>query len=361
MHSSKYGGLEQYFVHLARMCRTRGFQTILQYESLPASEAYRSDLQALGVSIAVVPTLTSPARSVGSVFRLLSRLRPDVVHTHFVSGYVLLLTATVARFCGVRRLVSTLHNPLDSHWIWHRRLAYNLHDRVLAVSEDALRTLATAGIHPNIMTTHYLGLFGDRVGRPEDRRELRETLGIPQNCVVIGTIGYDTARKGFDLLLNALSALLSVDRSLHLIMIGVDPRTSSLPSLAARLGVERNIRWGGVRDEGWRLLKAADIYAQPSLSEGLPLAVMEAMAMGLPVVASRAGGMPEAVLDGVTGYLATVGDVPTLVQAFQRLLEAPDRIVSMGQAGRQRFLATFRGEESVRLLVDRYYDLGAAK
>src|SRR5207245_1403113 len=145
---------------------------------------------------------------------------------------------------------------------------------------------------------------------------LRAEQHIPQDAVVVGSIGFDTPLKGFEILFEALRRLLGEGLTVHLLIVGVDPAQSSLPARAVAMGLSGFVHWGGILDEGWQMLSAADVYAQPSLSEGLPLAVMEAMAIGLPVVASRVGGIHEAVVDRETGFLVDPGRVESLLTAF---------------------------------------------
>lgn len=126
-----------------------------------------------------------------------------------------------------------------------------------------------------------------------------------------------------------------------------------LRRLAHELGLAERVHLLGLRDDVDTILTAADIFVQPSLSEGLPLAVLEAMAFGLPVVATRVGGVPEAVVDGDTGYLVPAGDPEALGTALARLIESPDRGRSMGAAGRERAEAGF----SVQRMTDTYRQL----
>ena len=355
MRSTKYGSLERYFVQLARACRQRGHPTVIQYEARPSSPDYVDHLVAEGTRIAVVPTISHPLSGVIHVVRLLRSVRPEIVHTHFVTGYVLVAIAALARGLGVRRLIAMEHNPLDGKHTWHRRWAYARFDRVLGVSEDVCRSLLRVRVDPRIVSTHYLGLFGDREIRDQDRRRIRFELGVPEDAFVIACIGYDTPRKGFDILFQALRKVSETRPQAYVLIVGVAPETSRLPVLAETLGISQRVHWGGIRDEGWMLLQAADLYAQPSYSEGLPLGVMEAMSLRLPVVASRVGGLAEAVIDGESGRLVQAGSVESLAQAIQGIMADPARRSAMGHAAYQRYRRLFRGEDSARTLLSLYF------
>jgi glycosyltransferase involved in cell wall biosynthesis len=357
MRSRKYGGLETYFVNLARLCRERGCRTVLQYESAPESDAFRSDLEAEGATVAEVPTLGQPIGAIRRVASLLRSLRPEVVHDHFPTGYVLLALPALARRFGARTIVATVHNPLEGGPFWHRKWAYNRHDFVLGVSDHVTRTLADAGVARSRLATHYLGLFT----RPEASRtalSVRREMTLPHDAIVVGCLAYDTPRKGLDVLLEACARLGRDGRLVYLLLIGVDPSRSRLPALARDLGIEPRVRWAGIRDQGSQLLRGVDLYAQPSLSEGLPLGVMEAMALGLPVVASAVGGIPEAVLDGETGALCVPGDAGSLHRALAGILGDPSSMRRMGEAGRRLYEDRFSGDRSIAALAERYYRLG---
>ncbi|HEU4402182.1 MAG TPA: glycosyltransferase, partial [Candidatus Polarisedimenticolia bacterium] len=132
------------------------------------------------------------------------------------------------------------------------------------------------------------------------------------------------------------------------------------PMKGAHLGLPGRVHWAGVRDEGWQLLMATDLYVQPSRSEGVPLAVLEAMALGLPVVASGVGGIREAVVDDETGLLVEPDSPDKLAEAITALLAQPSRLREMGQAGQIRYQKMFRGESSVERLAEKYFGLEGA-
>jgi glycosyltransferase involved in cell wall biosynthesis len=354
MESTKYGGLEEYFVELVKVCERKNYGTVFQYELPPASSAYVADLTKAGAKIEVRRTAGRPFRSMVNVVSLLRSYHPQIVQTHFVRGYGHLAVACSARAFGARRLIALEHNPLDGRRTWHRRFAYRSYDQVLGVSDAVCKTFIDAGLPRSLVSTHYLGLFGDREASGEARLRLRRAWRIPDRAVVIGSLGFDTPRKGFDILLHALKEMKETQKEIHILIVGVDPRRSELPDLAVRLGVDARVHLAGLQDEGWKTLQAVDLYVQPSRSEGLPLSIMEAMALKLPVVASRVGGIAEAVKDGVTGYLVEPGSVPSLAHALSLALQNPERFRAMGDAGYQRYLQLFRGKQSVEALVAKY-------
>ena len=130
----------------------------------------------------------------------------------------------------------------------------------------------------------------------------------------------------------------------------------NLRRLASELGIADRVRLLGLRDDIDRVLAAGDLFVQPSLSEGLPLAVLEAMSAGLPIVATRVGGVGEAVVDGETGLLVEPGDAPGLALAVRRLLDDPIALASFGESARRRA----RPEFSVDAMAAHYEELYAS-
>jgi glycosyltransferase involved in cell wall biosynthesis len=182
-------------------------------------------------------------------------------------------------------------------------------------------------------------------------------LGIADNATILACIAWDSPIKGLDILLDALKLINLQCFPVHLIVIGVDPERSTLPDRAARLGLCGRVHWTGIMDNGWKILNAADVYVQPSRSEGLPLTILEAMSLKLPIVATKVGGIPEVVVDGETGYLARCADPASLAVALEKMLCQPYSWKSMGEAGYLRYLHHFRGDNSIKTLVKDYYGL----
>ena len=164
--------------------------------------------------------------------------------------------------------------------------------------------------------------------------------------------------KGVDVLLEAFSKIYKNNNRLHLLIIGINPEIADA-NYRTNIKSEawKQVHWLGIVDRGWEKLNAVDFYVQPSRSEGLCLAIMEAMALKLPIVATTAGGNPEAVIDGVTGFLAEHNSVESLSEAIEQMLAAQSKWEAMGEAGYRRYIQLFRGENSIKTLVDKYYSI----
>ncbi len=353
MRSTKYGGLEHYFVETARQCNRFSYKTVVQYDELPRSNVYQHDLNNLGVDIIALKLKLNPLK----LAKLIYHMRPEVIHTHFANKVILFATPIIAKMLGAHKVIHTEHSmPSPSEISIVRRYAYNCYDKVICVSNAISEILSYAGVNQNILSTLYLGIFSYVKYSEELRHKFRDEFRISSQDKVLACIAFDTPFKGLDILLKSFQKV-SRDRSdVHLIIIGVDPDRSQLPTMARDLGISGCVHWAGIRDEGWQVLTAADVYVQSSrFAEGLPLAIIEAMALKLPVVATRVAGVGEIVLDGENGLLCAPDDVDSLTVRMREMLSQPDQWDKMGEAGYKRYMEMLRGEKSVETLIQNYY------
>ena len=356
MTSNKYGSMERYLLETVRQCSLEACGSVLQYESLPLSDEYLAALKSAGAEVIALPTAGRSASNAVRLARLVGRVRPQVIHSHFLERHALLTAALAGRVVGTTTTIAMVHNVLHLTPRSLAKHAYNRCDHVLAVSDAVRSDLLNGDVRPEIVRTHYLGLIGVRDGASGEKGRLRDDLGIPRSAVVLGNIAFDAAFKGVDVLLEALRSMRAIRDDVYLLQIGIDPARSLLSRTAEGWGIDPYVRWAGIRDAGWRLLQAADIYVQPSrFGEGLPLAIMEAMALGLPVVATHVAGNAEAVVDGITGVLVAPNDVPALAQGLLGAIQSPNCWDAWGNAGRQRYQKLFDGQRSVETLLSRYY------
>jgi glycosyltransferase involved in cell wall biosynthesis len=323
---------------------------------MPQSQAYLRDLQAVGAEVLVMNIRGRPWRVFHQLIRQIRVLRPEIVETHFVKTYVRLAVPYIARALGVKKSIAYIRSMPSKHKYGLRRLLYLKYDQIFTVSQAIADYLIKKGVSPGLIRVHYWGLLGERRRSDELRQSFREEAGIPPQAVVLGNIAFDTPFKGLDILLKAFASLDESFDQTHLMIIGVEPDRSDLPGLAAQLGIGDRVHWAGIRDQGWRLLNVADIYAQSSrFAEGLSMALIEAMALGLPIVGTNVSGTDEAVVQGETGIIVKPGSVAALTAGMERMLANPDEWSTMGRAGHQRYLDMFNGEDSVRRLAEIYF------
>ncbi len=321
----------------------------------------------------LVPRLEAsgvPATCLGSgrdwdptwVARLRGRLAGgdiDVVHVHspLPAGAARLTTRTIGR---ARRpaLVYTEHNRWPRYSAASRmlnQLTYGLDDVHLAVSDDVRSSVSRRCRDDVEVLVH--GIDIQRVAAEADlRAEVRDELGIGESTVLVGTVANLTAKKGYPDLLEAAGL---VDRTLDVqfVAVGQGPLERDLRTLHASTELGERFRFLGYRPDATRVMAACDLFVLASHHEGLPVAVMEAQALGLPSVVTSAGGLPEAVDDGVTGRVVPVGRPEELAAAIGRLAADDPARERMGAAARdaaQRYDArrpTVRLEEIYRMVA----------
>jgi glycosyltransferase involved in cell wall biosynthesis len=266
------------------------------------------------------------AWEMGALFR---RLRPDVVHAHNPSA---LPYSLLGRFASGARVVMTRHGQDASKILTPLQWRYT--DAVVAVSHAAASVMqANSGMNAAKIRVIRNGVEFSEAAR--NRSEVRRDLGLGEEPVGIIVARLDRM-KGHDCLLRAL-ALLPETCPVTVLAIGDGAEMENLRSLAAelRLGPER-VRFLGYRSDIPDLLGASDFFLLPSLTEGLPLAVLEAMAHGLPVLATPVGGIPEVVQEGEQGLFVPVNDPEALAGAMARLAEDPALRRTLGEAGCRR-------------------------
>ena len=301
--------------------------------------------------------------------RMISKLRRfflcrnvGIVHAHNLAP---LVYGGIAARLGWRRpiVVYSEHNQIYSasrstrrKFIFYIRLA----DQVVAVSEDLDRTLARK-VHP---TGHvrviYNGIDGTRFAMT-DGGEVRRELGVADDEVLIGSGVVLSKQKGITYLLEAAKDVLDKTPRARFAVAGDGPLRAELEAKAKRLGLGDRFLFLGYRSDMPRVISALDVYVLPSLWEGLPLALLEAMAMGKPIVATRAGGNPEIVQDGVNGYVVPPKDVGALGRALIRVCGDDSFRQRVRGLNRDKFEAKFSLRAMVRAHEELYVDVAKPK
>ncbi len=357
LESSGPGGAEQMVLRLAGCLRRAGHEPVV-FALRPGWMTEHAAQR--GLAVRVVPQ--RPGLDPGFVLRFARELRRagcGLLHAHeFAMGVYGGAAAMLAR---IPRL-ATLHGSAYGVAKRRRALAWRLLMRlgmpVVPVSRDLAAAVAPAlGRTPGDLPVIHNGVPvstepPDR-GR-EARRVLRRALGLPGEDALLVCVGNLYPVKDHATLLRALPAVPGA----RVAIAGRGGEEARLRALAAELGLGPRLHLLGVVDDVASLLRAADLFVHPSRSEGLPLAVLEALASGLPVVASRVGGIPEAVEDGRSGVLVPPGDPEALAGALRGLLAEPERAEALGRAGHERAVRAFSVEAMTQRYLDLYAELG---
>lgn len=300
--------------------------------------------EALGATPLAMPHPRDPAFA-DTVVRLLAEHPADVFHLHVGTGREDFDGARAARRAGVGAVVQTQHLP----WLLADRgkrrpffRAVQQVDRLIAVSEGQRRTYERIGVPTEKLTTIPNGISPRGPG--PGRRAAREALGLRPDQPVVMTIGRLMVMKGQRYLIDCLPELASRFPGLAVLVFGQGHLHAQLERQAVELGVQDCVQLMGHRTDARMLLDAADVFVLPSRHEGMPLAALEAMDAGLPVVATRVIGSEEVVADGQTGLLVPAQDPAALGRALATLLDDQDLRTRYGRAGRSRYLEHFTHE-----------------
>ena len=281
------------------------------------------------------------------LYRLLRRERPAILHTWLFHAN--LAGRIVGHWANVPLIITSRRNVNIGGGLRERlnRWTARLDDRVVAVCELARKIeVKEAGVSPGKVVTIYNGVDVERFVALDTQAavRVRRAWGIPVNAPLLGSVGRLHPQKGQADLLIALARVRERVPAVRLLLVGTGELRADLEAQARSLGLGEAVTFAGLRPDVPEILSALDVFVLPSLWEGMPNVVLEAMAAALPVVATAVGGTPEAVVDGVTGLLVPPRDPEPLARAIERLLCDPTLGRKMGQAGRAR--------------VDRYFSIG---
>jgi glycosyltransferase involved in cell wall biosynthesis len=287
--------------------------------------------------------------------RVIRRERIGVVHAH--EFYMSLLAAAASLLTRVPA-VCTVHGkhyyPDRRRRRWLYRLAAARAQMVAVSHELADYFCATTGVRRARVRVVHNGIDVSRYAAVPRDRGLAETLGIPRDAFVVGTLGNLYPVKGHADLVRALGLLRERCPRMHLVMLGRGEMREPLLSLAASLRVPHRLHLAGFREDAAAWLGVMDAFAMPSLSEGMPLSLLEAMAAGLPIAATRVGGVPEALEDGRTGLLVPPGDPRALAGALARIAEEPVWSRDLGRAAQRHVREHFALDAMVRQYQETY-------
>jgi glycosyltransferase involved in cell wall biosynthesis len=348
------GGQERLVVQLSRELAARGHEPAI-VSLQPGGEA-RAEAEGVPVHDATRRQGADPSL-VLRLAMLLARLRADVVHTHNPAPMIHAVPA--AMLAGVRRRVHTKHgaNIYGPRALLAARALVRAVDAVVAVSpETADIARRKERVPERLLCVVPNGIpLGSYHPDPEGRARVRAAMGIPPAAFVVGSVGRLAAEKDYPGVVRAMAPLLS--RDVRLVLVGdgearADVERAVTPDIAAFVTL------AGLRRDVPELLAAFDLFVLASRTEGLPLAVPEAMATALPVVVTAVGGLPSVVPTGC-GLLVPPADERALREAIQGLAAEPPRARAMGAAARRHALASF----SIGRMTDAYeglYERGAA-
>ena len=296
--------------------------------------------------------------------RLLKKEKPDIVHTH---GYFAsVIGRLAAKKAGLPIIITHVHSTYweykKRHLLIERYLSRCTH-RIICCSE-AVKNFVTGHekIKEDKTVVIYNGVDEERFLPVQDAWPPRARLGIDRESPVVGTVSSLTPHKGQKYLIQAAAKIREKYPATRFLIVGDGPLRRSLEEQALELSLQSSLIFTGARRDIPDLLSLMDIFVLPSSSrEGLGIAIIEAMAMEKPTVATDIGGIPEVVQDGETGLLVRPGDSAALAKAIIELIDNPDRAKAMGKKGRNRFAQKFTRKTMLSKIEDLYLGLAGPK
>ena len=342
------GGAENHLLELIRHQRASGMEVTVGY--LRGHGSWAPALREMGATVLdLCLRFYGDLRPLRHLRRILAETRFDLVHAHLPPAELYARLALLGTSASELPLIISKHNDCPFHripgqralgrWVARRAAA------VIAISE-AVRHYMTGpalGLKPAAVHRIYYGIDV----RPFDHvaesavAAMRQEWGAGAGTLVVGFAGRLVEQKSIDTLIRAFA--LFVNRTpcdAKLVIAGCGPLEAALRHCAVEAGVADRVVWAGFREDVPCLMRAFDVFALTSMHEGFGLVLAEAMAAGRPIVATRAGAIPEVVVDGETGLLTEPGAPQQIADALGRMID-PALRAQFGAAGRQRVLAHF--------------------
>jgi glycosyltransferase involved in cell wall biosynthesis len=353
------GGAEQVVAELSRALQAGGADTVA---FLPEHGEGWLERQLAGSGVAIdrfrIDRPVAPA-SVLALARAFRRHRIAIAHSHEFSMAV--YGACAAKLAGIPHVV-TMHGGRyyagRRRRRWAMRAAAAMSARLVAVSESVATALASdLGLPPHRILTIPNGVRPAASATPG----LRQELGLGRDARIILAVGNLYPVKGHEHLIDALTILAPRYPDLHIAIAGRGALEPYLRARAADRGLTTRVHLLGLRGDVPALIAAADVFVQPSISEGLPLALLEAMFAGRPIVASEVGEVGIALAHGEAGLLVPPADAPALAAAIHSVLGDPSRARALGDAAVRRARAEYGFDRMVRRYVDLYRQLLPAR
>jgi glycosyltransferase involved in cell wall biosynthesis len=368
----KGGSAENTFLTVTGLDRKSYDLTLFIGPVSDSAQDRKKQLEENKIKYFLIPELVrnvSPVKDIKTLlklYRFLKKEKFDIVHTHTSkAGF---LGRFAAKLAGIPIVIHTPHGHVffgyfgslkSKAFIFLEKLASLFTDRIVALTNrerDDYRKYKIAA-EGKLVVIHS-GIELDKFKEPSfnEKQNFKEELGIPENYLVVGTAGRLVPVKGLGFLVEAAKQITSQYHDTFFILAGDGELRESLEKKASELGLKDNIRFLGWRDDIARIIFVFDVFALPSLNEGMGRVLVEAMACGKPIVASSTGGIPDLVIHGKNGFLVPAKDSKELARYIQFLLEDKGRREKMGVAGKE-MAANFSKEIMVDKIAELYQEL----
>jgi glycosyltransferase involved in cell wall biosynthesis len=352
------GGAEQLLVNEVEHGDRSRIENHVAY-LLPWKDAFVPVLRASGVEPACLDGAKGFAWA-GRLKQMVRERRIDLVHVH--SPYV---AAVVRSTLGRQRvkLVTTEHNVWERYHratFWANAVTFPRNDHVFAVSDEVRRSIRYPWPLrflkvPSLETLHH-GIDFERVVATPPATGVREQLAIPPRAQVVGTVANFKPHKGYEYLLQVAATVVRVRPDVRFVLVGDGPLAEDMRLEARRLGLERTVVFAGFREDALRVMRTFDVFTMASVQEGLPLSLLEAMALGCPPVATRVGGVSAVIEDAVSGFIVEPRDPQAQAERILRVLEDGALRRTLSEGARER-AAMFHISHAIQRIEQVYCEL----
>ena len=362
----RIGGTETFARELSLQLGERGWQSVLCFLSEPTAEVRRF-LGLPNISFEVLANSTDGNRDARrNLARIMRKHRPEILHLHFVSFVT--LYSWGARLQSARQVFFTDHHSRPAGYVqsraplWKRAAARLINlplKKVISVSNYGYECMTSFDLLPRSrFQMIYNGVDLSRVKTdPRLATEFRERYSIPAERAIVTQVSWIIPEKGIADFLETARLVLRQNRNVQFVLVGAGAYREQYMKDAVAMGISDRVTWTGmVKDPfGEGVFAAADVVCQFSRwEEVFGWMIAEGMAHGKPVVATRVGGIPELIADGLTGHLVERGDSRAMSEKLLELLEDPMLRVRMGEAGRETVSAKFDLRKNVAQLISSY-------
>ena len=346
------GGMETYVSNLITKLQSDEFQVtcLCPYES-----AFTASLRRLGFKVYITPIQDDPAwRSVEMAVELIRQHRIDIIHAHLPNAHTL---AGVAGRLTNTPVVSTIH----ARTLWTQEISVSrlTSTSLIVVCQEAYAQALAAGVPADSITVIPNGVDTQKFTPQRSGAAFREAVGVPPEATLVGFVGRLAWEKGPDKFVQVADRIHRRRPDVHFTLVGEGPMEAELREMIAQTGLQDRVHLAGMHHNIETVYPAFDLLLQTSRSEAMPLALLEGMACGRPVVAIGIGGVAELVEAGTSGILISPGDWSHVASPYPGdwegvaaaaldLLNQPARLKQMGQAGRKRAEETFDLRHNIR-------------
>lgn len=368
----KGGSAENTFLTITGLNQINYSVTLLSGPGAPPDQERRRQVEEYGIQYIYIPKLVrnihfiNDLKALIKIYNFLRREKFDIVHTH--TSKAGLLGRLAAKIARVPIIIHTPHGHVFFGYFGRfktkifmllEKLASRMTDIIITLTNSEKEDYIKYGIAPEHKLTVInsgvdLNRFMQRAS--EEAQNFKIELGIPEKSSIVGTVGRLVPVKGLKFLIKAAKLVIQKFPDTFFILAGDGHLKQNLKKQASELGIEKNIIFLGWRDDVARIISTYDIFALPSLNEGMGRVLVEAMALGKPIVASDIGGIPDLVTHERNGFLVPAKNPEQLANYIQILLENEEQREKMGHEGK-KIAVNFSKEIMVERIAELYREL----